>query len=680
MSRISFASRKFLTTLGLACGLMWCTPALAQSDIFETAAERNIFQAAGEGHFIKARQDAEKLLAENPDSIAANYTMAIVFWQGEGNQLRAMQQQKKALALFEKAYCDETGIPKSSDLQAWHQRMMKDLSRIYAELDNRDEEIRVHERIAELYQTGLSIDATWALIKLGRFDEAREISEQAIHAPDNFYASQAYNNLTAIEDAKHSHLAAYHASQKAYDFSAGKSCVIGTNYARSCCLLLEYDKASELYLKARNAQRDCVISPIRELARLYILDAAWQRAISAMEQVQKQYIEKQMVSQVEMVNRSTLAVLLHAMGFSERALTLMKTVIHAPARLGYDSLDKAQTDMANHILFYAIVNDAVKRQHERLDAYYRIEPFWIFKSDIRERVRELQKDYAEMQRMQWSINQKAFKGALNAKNLKSFILPYYVLDPYIHYAIVDALGRRTAEFMVDYQESILPPEERKILSVIFDHFRAYIAWRDGDLDKALTHIANVERDIKPRMTIMLNQTRLIQADILRQKGQIDKAFEMMTKVYQVFPAAFRHFDVKLPVSFDTSMTETTDEEIENAYKALQYSPRFEETANAPFVISANRSEQMIQICLGSPFGVQYACSTLNPKDYAAEIEDKPMLPEIVGHFLHAVFTPKVDLSQKDLNSLDGSPVQITADQALENLLGVKKRPEHEDEE
>ena len=67
-------------------------------------------------------------------------------------------------------------------------------------------------------------------------------------------------------------------------------------------------------------------------------------------------------------------------------------------------------------------------------------------------------------------------------------------------------------------------------------------------------------------------------------------------------------------------------------------------------------------------GTRYACSSTNENDYDVPANQPIPTPLIADNFYHVAFAPKVDLSQADLHSLDGSPVQVTADQALEKLM------------
>ncbi|MBQ8035949.1 MAG: tetratricopeptide repeat protein [Proteobacteria bacterium] len=651
----------------------------AQDIFFSTAHEKNAFQEATNGHYIAARNEAEKILKEDPDSLGALYALGYVFWLGEGNHLRAMQYFKKLLEEFEDKYCDaQTGIPEGGELQSWHQRIMNDLADVYAELDDRGKEVAVYERLARLYHTRLAMSAVWGLMKLDRFEEAEEISREALN--DSFWADTAHNNLTAIYDAMHEHTRAFEASQRSVEFTNEKSRVVLLNHARSLALFLRLDEAIEYYLKSQSApEHDSVSSPLVDLAPVYLLNGEWQRAISALAKGRKLPVKKNHEIYTEMANRLVTSEILYAMGFGERSWEFMKTVVDAPGRMSFNSILQEQMDLASLVMFYAITEDAIRRADEALDAYLVTEPFWLFKSEVRRRVRELRKDRDDKVSRQWSTNQKIFKKALDPRSIKSFLIPFYAFSPLFECKVVDALGRQTTELFVRYEESNLTEDERAQMRTMFDVIRAYIAWRSGDLADARGKVEIAQQSLKPRMKLIESQVRLMAADIADRSGNTEEAFKLYPQVYQDYPAVFRQFDVKLPVVFDESLTKSGSDEIDRAYKILSKSSRFEAREGAPFRITAEYVDKLPMLCLSSAMGGLYACSSVDSKDYDISPEATPHVAEIVNSFYHKAFAPLVDVSQAELNSLDGSPVQMSADQALEKILGAPKVDREQEE-
>lgn len=656
---------------------------LAHAQAFMTTPEKLAFSDVSNAKYITARNKAEALLAENKDAIGATYVMALVYWEGEGNLLRSLSFLKKAIKLYEEKYCaPQTGIPKNTEDQMWHLRMLRELARIYSDLDDRQAEIDVRTRIATLYNTSLGIDSVWALMKLDRFDEATQIARQTIENSnqEEYWLDTAYNDLTAIADAQHKHTESFKQSLKAVDYTSGRSCVILLNHSRALAVMLKFDEALDFLQKAQRAKdKDCVSSPYEEIAQIYLLDTQWQKAISSMLKSRKRITEPRLYEQTESKTRSNTADIYYAMGFAQKAWDLTVTVIDAPQRLGFDSLLKEQLHLSQRIVFLAISNDYIKRLDEQMSAwntksaFYRFAPlrsFDIFNLSNSEDVRTVDKLIEKRNlvwRKRWSTHQEIFKDALSVKNIRSLLVPMYILSPQYFFAVVDALGRKTSSFLIDFQEQIIEPEEISNMKPMFELVRAYIAYRDADDDKAIEHIEAYQKLAIPRIKLLDAQIELMQADIAMRNGDSTKAYDLMTKVYSHVPSLFRQFDVPIPFSFDANI-DTSDDDIDTLVKIIRNSPRFVETPQAPFVIAISKTNNTAQICLNSNMGTRYACSSTNENDYDVPATQPIPTPLIADNFYHVAFAPKVDLSQADLHSLDGSPVQVTADQALEKLM------------
>lgn len=672
--------------------ILQLTAISAQAQSFMNAAEKDAFTDVSNGRYITARNKAEKCIQASPESIGASYVMALVFWEGEGNLLRALVLLKKAISSYEAQYCDkETGIPSSSTEQMWHQRMLRELAKLYSELDNRKEEIEVRERLSQLYQTPLNVDAVWGLMKLDRFEEAERIARETIvnNNGEDYWVDMAYNDLTAIADARHEHAKAYEESLKSVSYHAGRSCVVLMNHARSLIVSLRLEEAIAYLQKAQKVkEQDCVSSPYNDLALIYLWNGEWQRAISAMLKVRKKSMEPRLYAQTEAVTRGNLAELYYLMGFGERAWEQMKTVVEAPQRLGYDSILKEQLAMVTRMEYYAILKMYLQRLDEHIGAWTsyrwlhhfdflgRFDIFRLFVTDESEQVAKWMTRRKEVRAAIWSAHQETFKDALDIKNLKSLFVPGYILWPPFNYVVVDVLGRRTASFLLDYQERSLTPEEASSMHPMFEHIRAYIAWRDGNLDEAKRYISSYREAKTARVKLSDEQINLIEADIFLRENKREEAYLLMDEVYRVYPALFRQFDIRLPVRFERAEDALSQE----AIRLLKRSERVEEVSDAPFSISVKCAGERVQICLNTKQSLRYACSSLNDKDYDAAAGQAIALPEIVDQFHHVLFTPRVDISQSDLHSLDGSAVQISADEALNKLLKISHgRIDNEDE-
>ncbi|MCL2326035.1 MAG: tetratricopeptide repeat protein, partial [Proteobacteria bacterium] len=392
-----------------------------------TAAEQSAFSLVNSGKYIRARKEAEDLLKENPDSFIGKYVLARVFHFGEGNLLRAMQLYREALTRFEAEYCQGSEIPATSTLQNWHQLVLTDIARLYGELDHREAQLAAYDRVDALYKTPRSIRSTWALIKLGRFEEADEIIQATIKGEDSFSRDEGYNNAIALADAMYSHTRAYQAGLEAINYTGTRSCVILSNHARSERQFLEFDSALENIMKASHANNDCPVPPLLSAVPIYLTMGGYQQAISTMLKVRRMPIEKRMVVQLEMQLRTALANLFHIMGFSDKAHSLMRTVLDAPDRLGFDSLHQDQVRLANLITFHAIMSDYLRQIDDEIAFHKAYSPRWFFSKAQREAMFERYKLRESLLRARWSNDQQAYRLVLDPKNLMALLVPFYVM-------------------------------------------------------------------------------------------------------------------------------------------------------------------------------------------------------------------------------------------------------------
>ena len=645
------------------CGVLLSCRCAWSEDIFQNRGEEELLREVNGGHYIKTRPQIEEILRTDANSISANYMMGIVFWNGEGNLHRAVQYVKKALQLFEAKYCDnEAHIPQSGELVSWHQRLYSDLANIYGELDMRELEYDVRVKLAELYHAKLAEDSVWCLIKLRRFDEAETISTNTI-AESSLWASKAYNDLMTLEDARNRYTASYRMSVRSVEYHAGKSCVILMNHANALVNLMRFEEGIQYYLKAAAIGDGCHNNhPLSGLSLTYLFDGQWQKSISAISRLVKRKVDRRHAVQTEMVERAELAGILYTMGFAERAQELMYTVVNAPSRLGHNSGDKGQHDMANRTEYFAILHDASLRAKEALDAYTTLEPLWFWDEKLRTRVKEILEKYVESQRRLWSNNQKLFKDVLVRRNRMGFVVPNVVLSIHMLPSVVDSLGLRAAEFLIEEQIHDLDPEDYEAMKSSFTYMKAYIAWRDGDRAKLREYIDRYRLERVPHVKLVDLEIDLMDADLMMQEGNRSGAYEMFSKVYVDYPSVFRSRDVRLPVRLDESLPHGVRD-------VLQNSPRFEALDDAPFVLSAERRDDgFLVLCIASTMGQRYACSSVNPMDYPHIVEGVPHDAEVIHNFLHIAFTPRIDMSQTDIHSLNGSTTMRTADEALADLL------------
>ena len=153
------------------------------------------------------------------------------------------------------------------------------------------------------------------------------------------------------------------------------------------------------------------------------------------------------------------------------------------------------------------------------------------------------------------------------------------------------------------------------------------------------------------------------ADSYRQQGRLDEASTHYHQVLDFYPTVLRHLKIPVPVTFLANGGRT--EEIRSR---LEGSPRLVETSQASFTVRIEDDGTAPRICLEGQ--KLYGCTRSASPD--EEADDDPLAASI-DRFHDQVFAPRIELTQSDINSLDGRAVRGDAKGAIDALLGKKKR-------
>jgi hypothetical protein len=174
---------------------------------------------------------------------------------------------------------------------------------------------------------------------------------------------------------------------------------------------------------------------------------------------------------------------------------------------------------------------------------------------------------------------------------------------------------------------------------------------------------------------------------------------------QHYPTPLRVLELRIPAQIKIvggALAESTAH-------ALSRSPRLSVRSDAKLTFEVSQTETLLKICLFGPSGYRYGCvqtlldydrelelrelkrrslkgnahviertkeKTVNQAGEQVETTEEEEAREAleldpalrVVDYAHAqLFSPKVELSQKELDTLDGNILQITAEDALESL-------------
>ena len=237
---------------------------------------------AAEAQFVRGRELALQAMKDDPDSVAARFTLAVTEHEGEQNFPRALFMIRKL-----RRRLHETGLatPDDPDAREWYLRVLEREILILESLDRDAEKLRVLDLIEQVYQP-LPWRRVWPLTKLGRFDEARAYLEQAAVAAGDELT--VLNSRMVIEGRAHRRKEAYEAGKAAV--AANKtSRHLWSNFHRYCTMNFKFEEAEQALVHSVNTRTvDFWGTPYAALAWHYArrnrMPDAWDALLKAQEQ------------------------------------------------------------------------------------------------------------------------------------------------------------------------------------------------------------------------------------------------------------------------------------------------------------------------------------------------------------------------------------------------------------
>jgi hypothetical protein len=634
-------------------------PALTPSGpvaLVGTAAEQEALASLDAGKFIRAREQAQTIL-DGGESMIATFVLASVYYEEEANHPRALFLLREAKGMLAEGF---GARPTDPDAQRWHKRMLRQEIYILGEMDRREEELAFLESYDSLYTPPLEEDRIWALVKLGRYSEAEAIGKKLITSDDFGIRRQAYNGLIAMANEQRDRKGALRWGVEGMDKTQDRSCVIASNTALAAIQNMQFSEVEPLIKKAKQAEyQDCSGSPYAQLVSLYLVMGEFQKTISSLDQLHKEPMSVRMRSQFEMYNRSLMVNLFYALGQLKQAEERMAVIINAPDRVGMTSASLENVHLGYALLYWSILQARQQQLAERLAAL----PTWSWDRYA------LYKEREEMSLAQWERRRAAISFASQQDLIVTLVRPYFTeVSPWQAGALTELFGAgvvreavaeaRAAEAKMGF--------DNPAIEGYFDALLAEAAWRDDDPDLALTLIASATQSLPSEERLLRWRLLAIRAHILWPSDP-DTARELFHEVLQQYPTTLRQLALPLPVEISHS----GDGDAPLIADLLAQSPRFVIDPNG-FIVQVSASAEGVNLCISNRSGQQYTCLPSWEKrddgDSPPEQEDL-RIAWIIEHFLDRAFSPRVELTQSDINTLDGRTGRINADAALQKMLG-----------
>jgi hypothetical protein len=262
----------------------------------------------------------------------------------------------------------------------------------------------------------------------------------------------------------------------------------------------------------------------------------------------------------------------------------------------------------------------------------------------------------------WSARRRAARLMTGRARLRNLVRPYFTpLTAWNAGAVIPVAGEGVT---LTALRAARAGEKMKQARPYFDALEAEVAFRAGEPAVTLRLSRRALGRLPKDEVLLRGRVAALAADAARRLGRTREAATLYHEVLNRFPTALRILGMALPAQVRSDANAFS----RRVAKVLLRSPRL--TPGSAFTVRVLTRGAVTRICLAAKSGRRYACAD---RDLARQIKEKVAEEDrvalVVDTFHDKVFAPKVDLTQRDINSLDGSAVRGDADQLLEKVLG-----------
>lgn len=634
--RWRFSSR-FAAIMFLAC----LSPSLAIADEMiapilldgedATVEELALWELVERQRYVRAREEAESYLAQHPSSYVAHLVLGMAQHYGEANFPKALFHETRALDLFEAA---EGPRPTQSQPWRWHARILVGLTRAHGDLEHYDEQLASMYRYNELYTPQLKAELAWPLMKKREFDKARLAVEEGLATGDPYQVERAKNALCAIEFEAGDDVKSYEACAEAVEygrshFGSATAVDLG-NFAEAARSIFRFDDAERLLMEASKSGLSWYGNPWLELADLYMRAGRLAEALSALREVPRHRAARPAHVRDSDRNeaRRSLAAFLLLMGRPDEALRITDKASVLPDRRAHNSRDPEQDQSIVALL---------DRQARLMLAEMTVERASAAPFHVRWRARaeaswlRFQAWMSARQAARFLDDEARLVGTFAIGTARSAVMPPWLLGE-----LIGALGPGVVRAAVD---QVAAEDTREGATAYYDAVLAEVALAQREYAEAVEHAERALPGIQPGDSLLRERVRAVLGKALSDPREAAALYET---VLATDPGLFRRLGWALPVEVRSSDA-AVDRDLA---KAILRSPRFESSSEGLRI-----QVDGARICLFGRTGAAWGCgeAELEQDDTGRSYEQR-----VVDAFHAEIFSPRVDLSRIDINSLDGS--------------------------
>lgn len=640
-----------------------------------TAAERAAVEALDDGRFARARTLAERALAEHPDSAIGQYALGVALKDGDGNLPLGLRALQRARALIEIT----PGRPRPGD-ERWHRDILLQLAYALSDLGHYGELLQVHAELRERYLPTFWGADVWPLMKLGRIAEARAAAARAIAGSDPYQEHIARNGLCAL-DGYPACLEMVRAA-RAHDLDLGLAL---RNAGVSAIEVGELEAAERLLIESTE-NPDGDTNPYRDLLSLYTEQARLAEAADAGRRMVAfgRYASRRQRQYSRGGELTASGALLLVAGHPERALAASARALLEPDRAAHWSGTSGELGAEVALLDRA----ARLTLAQRCEEVGAVLP-WYRSAAWQARATMLRLSAWITSR---AITPLALQGGLRPRDTAEERERPQLGAP--RWLIPDALalfGAGPADALLAQvrraplpPDSTVPPAQR---AADLDALEAEVSWLRGRHEQVLESGARARAALPASLRLLRARLAALMAASAWELGRSDESYALYAEVLESDPGTLRRLALSLPIAASDAVGGAASE----AARRVARTPRFREDPNSPFHLTTSGE----LLCLAGPSGVRFACArdpgrrvpvAAEPAPESANARSGPPPPVALPRpgdlddpaqrlalaLLEAAFAPRIDLSQSDLATLDGSPVaeRSLSDESADAVLDL----------
>ena len=210
----------------------------------------------------------------------------------------------------------------------------------------------------------------------------------------------------------------------------------------------------------------------------------------------------------------------------------------------------------------------------------------------------------------------------------------------------------------------LEKDFKQKIALFLDAYSSEQAWRNGQLETAISDAQRILRELPPEPRLLRHRIRAWLADALTRSGQPTEGAEQFHRVLDFYPTALRHLKIRLPVVVEQRGPRSAD-----IADRIANSPRLYPSENAAFAVTIDDMGDQVVVCLKGR--KTYGCGRVTVSKLK---EDQTPITAAIDAFHDAVFSPRIELTQSDISSLDGRAVRGHAKGIIDTIKGIDGVP------